>query len=57
MLLKNHVKITRGFMPPPVREVVFEEGDEKNDDNHENHDNHDMITIQVHGSANLGESC
>ena len=39
-------------------EVVFEEGLEKNDDYHENDDdNHDMIRIQVHGSANLGDSC
>ena len=44
-------------MAAPVGEVVFEEGDEDNDDNHENHDNHDMIRIQVHGSANLGDSC
>ena len=54
-LFKNHIRQHQNT--PPVGEVVFEEGDKENDDYHENHDNHDMITIQVHGSANLGESC
>ena len=44
-------------MASPVVEVVFEEGDGYNNDYHENHDNHDMVRIQVHGSANLGDSC
>ena len=56
-IIFRNIKTTRECIAPQVGEVVFEVGDEDNNDNHGNHDNHDMIRIQVHGSANLGESC